>query len=384
MPRVSVIMPVYNCEPYLAECIECILAQSCPDLELILVNDGSTDRSGKIIDEYASRDARILAVHQENGGPSSARNAALELASGEWIYMADGDDRPSPGLLETVIPYLEEGWDLVTFSFDMIPPGKAPRSLVSTRQEKRFILRTDEERFDFLTGAFTRGEIRWEVWNRIFRRDLIEKWGVRFPEGRNVYPEDLCFNYCYLSHASRILRLPDVLYHYRTHPGSFMAGIRRVLKSRYVHAFVKEVCRHYRLSADCAYLTEHFPYLYYVLHKRMLRELCLYQWKHGLDTKTAGELLRENIDDYPAFIQQMTAVFNTPFIRKNYRMDRGLSRQYLDRLYAEEILEIRTSKARSVIRKLVLCLSGILYRCRLRFRQAVSDNRICKFRKSPV
>ena len=89
---ISVIVPVYNVEQYLSRCVDSILAQSCQELEIILVDDGSRDRSGAICDEYARRDPRISVIHKENGGLSSARNAGIEAASGQWLQFVDSDD----------------------------------------------------------------------------------------------------------------------------------------------------------------------------------------------------------------------------------------------------------------------------------------------------
>lgn len=102
MPRFSIIVPVYNVAPYLRECLDSILAQSFADWETICVDDGSTDGSSAILDEYSSRDTRIRAMHQANAGVSSARNAALDVAAGEWIWFVDGDDAIHPDALEYV------------------------------------------------------------------------------------------------------------------------------------------------------------------------------------------------------------------------------------------------------------------------------------------
>lgn len=92
MPKISVIVPIYNTEKYLPRCIDSILAQTYTGFELILINDGSTDNSGAICDEYAAKDKRIIVVHKENGGVSSARNQGIKIAKGEWIMFVDSDD----------------------------------------------------------------------------------------------------------------------------------------------------------------------------------------------------------------------------------------------------------------------------------------------------
>ena len=96
MSTVSIIVPIYKVEDYIRECIDSILAQTYPDFELILVDDGSPDSCGRICDDYANRDNRIKVVHKVNGGLTSARNAGLEVAKGEWIMHVDGDDWIEP------------------------------------------------------------------------------------------------------------------------------------------------------------------------------------------------------------------------------------------------------------------------------------------------
>lgn len=99
-PKVSVIVPVYNAGKYLHRCIGSIMAQTYTDFELLLVDDGSTDGSGKICDEYAQKDSRIRVFHKENGGAASARNVGLDNACGEWIAYIDGDDWTAPTFLK--------------------------------------------------------------------------------------------------------------------------------------------------------------------------------------------------------------------------------------------------------------------------------------------
>ena len=108
MPKISVIVPVYNVEKYLCECIDSILTQTFTDFELILVDDGSQDNSGKICDEYANKDHRITVIHQENQGQASARNNALAIAKGEWVHFVDSDDLIHPQMLEILYATVDE------------------------------------------------------------------------------------------------------------------------------------------------------------------------------------------------------------------------------------------------------------------------------------
>src|ERR1035437_5330472 len=101
-PPISIIVPIYNIERYLSKCIDSILVQTFINFELILVNDGSTDNCGKIINEYAQKDSRIVVIHKKNGGVSSARNAGLDLAQGEYIGWVDADDYIATDMYETL------------------------------------------------------------------------------------------------------------------------------------------------------------------------------------------------------------------------------------------------------------------------------------------
>ncbi|MEG0087047.1 MAG: glycosyltransferase, partial [Niameybacter sp.] len=102
-PTLSIIVPVYNVEKYLPKCIESILAQSFTDFEVILIDDGATDKSGEICEEYANKDTRIKIIHKENGGLSSARNAGIELSNGNYIGFVDSDDFIHPQMYEILL-----------------------------------------------------------------------------------------------------------------------------------------------------------------------------------------------------------------------------------------------------------------------------------------
>ena len=106
---VSIIIPVYNVEKYLAECIESVLKQTYQNIEILLIDDGSPDNSGKICDEYEEKDSRVRVIHKENGGVSSARNVGLEQANGEYITFIDSDDFVSESYIEELYIALENG-----------------------------------------------------------------------------------------------------------------------------------------------------------------------------------------------------------------------------------------------------------------------------------
>ncbi len=356
MPRISVIVPIYNCESYLCECLDSILAQRFRDFELILVDDGSQDNCGGIIDAYAAKDSRVIAVHKENGGPASARNAGLDVASAQYVYFSDSDDLWDPALLEKVIPEMDAGYEMTVFGFRMIPPAKKRDSGMTyeIREKKELLLEDDKAKYAFITGPFRRRVIRWEVWNRIFRRDIIEEYGIRFGDDRRVFAEDMYFTYFYLAHISRIILLPDILYTYRNRAGSVSSNYKKHLMIYSSNYMTEQFYAHCRRSEDCRYLSEHFLPLYYLLHKGAIRRLRRYQWTNGLDMPEARRILRENITDYPGFQQKMKSVYSSPVVRESYRKDKDKLLQLTDRLYTAELLEIPSSGVTRAARKAML------------------------------
>ena len=171
MPQLSIIVPVYNVEAYLPRCLDSILAQTFTDFEAILIDDGSPDRCGEIIDEYAKRDARIVPIHQKNGGVSKARNTGLEAARGAYIGFVDPDDWIEPEMYETMIRAMEENdADLVCCSwFDNTENGEERKHSVS-------ILTTTFDRETFCLHLFDiPGTIGGSTCCKLFRKRLISK-----------------------------------------------------------------------------------------------------------------------------------------------------------------------------------------------------------------
>ena len=123
-PLISVIVPVYNVEDYLAQCIGSIRRQTYANLEIILVDDGSTDGSGRLCDGFAQKDARVRAVHQQNSGVSAARNAGLDMAKGDYLYFLDGDDWALETMVEETVSIMEAGgYDLCAWGMNIVQEG---------------------------------------------------------------------------------------------------------------------------------------------------------------------------------------------------------------------------------------------------------------------
>lgn len=208
---ISVIVPVYRVEPYLEECIESILKQSYPQLEVILVDDGSPDRCGLICDGYAQKDQRIIVIHQKNAGAAAARNAGLRVASGEYIAFVDGDDFLEPDACENLLQaMLEHDADIVQAGF---------RYLYATEAHIHPV--PGQPRIDSTTGYLARFTRDWTCalcWDKLFRHHVLTD--VFFEEGHLI--DDEFFTYQAVMNAGRIVSIPAVTYNYRQRASGVM------------------------------------------------------------------------------------------------------------------------------------------------------------------
>lgn len=205
--KISVIVPVYNVERYLPCCIDSILAQTYTDFELLLINDGSKDSSGKICDEYAKKDNRILVFHKENGGVSSARNIGLDNAQGEWVAFVDSDDTLDANFLYNSLIDLPDFVDIVFLSWAKKENGK----IVFEK-----ILPDAVYDHGNLHKAFSETDIvsMGVPWGRIYKMDAIRKYNLRFDIELPI-SEDRLFFYEYIIHSRGILLRSYIGYYFR-------------------------------------------------------------------------------------------------------------------------------------------------------------------------
>ena len=225
-PAVSVIVPVYNGERFLNGCIDNILAQTFTDFELILINDGSTDRSAAILAEYAAKDARIHIITQKNSGVGAARNAGLDACQGEYIRFIDCDDTLPPDSLETLMSQAQlNGSDLVIAAYTEIVGTLATLKDLPKREEtlpcNEFLRHFSRYPTSFYYGV---------LWNKLFRRELIVQNHLRFVPGM-TWGEDFCFVAQYLVHAEAITWTRKSVYNYLRNPSGLTCGmIMHVIK----------------------------------------------------------------------------------------------------------------------------------------------------------
>lgn len=217
---VSMIVPIYKVEKYLGQCIESLIAQTYRNLQIILVDDGSPDRSGEICEEYAKKDDRILVIHKENGGLSDARNAGIEKAAGEWLCFIDSDDYIAPDMVETLYRLVEEhraklAWCAVK---EVEEEAKYPYTMPGGDKEKEEITvyTPVEAEKQFYTMNKQQCLI---TCNKLFHRKLYET--IRFPKGK-LYEDGYTF-YRTIYIAEKVVTTSRSLYYYRQRKGSIMA-----------------------------------------------------------------------------------------------------------------------------------------------------------------
>jgi len=208
-PKISVIVPIYNVEQYLLRCIDSILAQTFTDFEVLLIDDGSTDNSGKICDEYAKKDNRIRVFHKENSGVSAARNLGLREAVGKFICFCDSDDEMRDCYLQTLIS-IEEKTDA-----DMVV-GTFSSYVVNVKRRLSFVLKDK---------TYSRGELGLLLcdlrqkgslgvpWNKLFKANIIKKHYVSFDVTLDSY-EDEVFNLEYLQYTNKVTTTHIIIYDY--------------------------------------------------------------------------------------------------------------------------------------------------------------------------
>ena len=233
-PQISVIVPVYNVEKYLSRCIESILSQTFTDFELLLIDDGSTDRSGEICDEYAKKDTRIRVFHTKNRGVSAARNLGLDNAKGEWISFVDSDDWVECNHFQSFVSQFNDNVDLCINSFiaNLSYGAKSfhyPNLITKNKIHSIEI---------FFTILQPHSQF---LWNKIFKKEIIKNHNIQFNTKLNL-GEDNVFILEYINYVKLISSSFICTYHYdQTDENPLSLGRRKRTK--------EELC--YQLTANC-------------------------------------------------------------------------------------------------------------------------------------
>lgn len=217
---ISVIMPVYNVEAYLAQSIESVLNQDHRNLELILIDDGSTDGSGTICDDYAAKDNRVRVIHQKNGGAAAAKNAGLKTATGTYLCFVDSDDFLEPDVYGYMLQTLkQQNADAVQFSFQDLYTNRTEPQILEpcVLNEREYLIR------------FTKDWTCPLLWNKLYKRSLFT--GVLFEEGHKI--DDEYFTYQGFLKPCKVVFDDRIIYNYRKRASGVMGspetGAQRIL-----------------------------------------------------------------------------------------------------------------------------------------------------------
>lgn len=220
---ISIIIPVYNVSRYLNECIQSVVNQSYKDFECILINDGSSDGSEMICNQWAQKDSRIKVIHQSNQGVSKARNKGITEAQGEYIAFIDSDDWIAPNYLNELFQPIEK------YNVDLVVCGLQQHYTDSTSKNysyKTGIIKIEKQ----FTNEFTDINKQFLLFGpviKLYKKSIIQKHNINFPP-KYTYGEDLLFNYNYLEYVKTVYIIDQCLYHYRIIGSGTLSSIKRI------------------------------------------------------------------------------------------------------------------------------------------------------------
>lgn len=228
-PILSVIIPAFNAERYLARCLDSVLRQTQKDFEAILINDGSSDGTSGICNEYSAKDPRIRYYQQENNGVSSARNLGLDLALGEWIIFLDADDELPPDALSQYTNYFCPDIDFIMGGYEIYNElgnntYKIPDRIVLIMDRNAAIRLMYKPLYYKYLGYIA---------GKCYRTSCVRNWGIHFNR-RIYYNEDRLFTTEYLCHCKRVLYFTHPVYNYYEHSGSAMQAANSSFNSKYL------------------------------------------------------------------------------------------------------------------------------------------------------
>lgn len=268
MPQfLSIIVPVYNVRSYLSECLDSIISQSFSNFECLLIDDGSSDGSGLICDEYAQKDDRIRVFHKENGGVSSARNLGLENAKGEWVYFIDSDDELLPGGLKTMIDCISDDVDIVLAGYKRYDEEGQLYYEVDERVVTLF------NKQESLSTLYVRHGKYYKyltfVWIRLLRNRIIQANNLRFDTGISN-KEDTLFLTQYICRSNGVTRFTTTpVYRYNLRGDSAMGAWRSGFDYKFIdslYALIKmreEIRRVFSPFSEIVYIANEGVWIRY-------------------------------------------------------------------------------------------------------------------------
>ncbi len=313
LPKISVIIPIYNTEKYVEKCVRSIMEQTYTNLEIICVNDGSTDSSLDILKRLQAEDNRIIIIDQPNAGLGEARNSGIVRASSEWLSFVDSDDSLVSNAYETVVPAFHFNPDMVYFGINPIIEEGVEIGLAHHTDEA---YKVNYQGLHSLSEEMKKKLVIAAVWNKIFRKSIIEKYEIKF---ESIYYEDFAFSSQYYMVINNAYFIQDQLYNYLRRADSIMAetfsrtprAIDHLRAMSYILSFAnkyKLVEKHSNLLTT-KFLISYFSVLYYGT-KDIMEESAIY----------AAKLYNENSflhDTITMSVKNRTLIFER---KRNFRL----------------------------------------------------------------
>ncbi|MBQ3015192.1 MAG: glycosyltransferase [Clostridia bacterium] len=277
MAKVSIVIPIYNVEKYLRQCLDSVVNQTLEDIEIICVNDGSKDSSPEIIEEYVKKDKRVKAIHKENSGYGNSMNRGFDAATGEYIGIVESDDYAEPDMFEKLYNCAKEN-DLDAcksgfFFYYSIPEEKnIPAPVASSVMCKKVFSPTDD--FKSLREQIEFFNIKPTIWSAIYRKDFIRENNIRFNETPGASFQDTSFNFKVWALAKRVKLMEECFLHYRQdNEASSINSSAKVFcvcdEYREIESFLNE---HFELRAKLDIVKNALKYNTYIWNYERLSE----------------------------------------------------------------------------------------------------------------
>jgi len=244
---VSIIVPVYNSQEYLSRCLESAIDQSYKNIEILLINDGSTDNSGKICDGHAISDNRIRVIHTKNNGPAAARNIGIDNSKGEFIFFLDSDDSIEKNAIHLLIEnYQQTKADIIIGDFDKMKDDVITNSEHNTYFTNSKLL-TKQDIVDYIR-CYLKKPNRFPLfvysWGRLFKSSIIKNNNILFATGLRTF-EDVVFNFDYLDYTNEIFFAKEVVYHHSIHDNYASTAMRLLDDPEILFGYPKALIKTY-------------------------------------------------------------------------------------------------------------------------------------------
>ena len=290
MPKISIIIPVYNVAEYLPKCLDSILAQTLSDIEVICINDGSTDNSSDILQNYSSKDKRIKIINQNNKGISAARNAGLKIVQSEYVMFVDSDDYIAPDMAEKLYRTMEaDNPDVVICSAEcvnLLPKDASPDVIEWQSWLQPWLDEYVKPNGIYDVPKTIKDEFISVVWNKLYKASIIKNYKIEFPLG--LIEEDEYWLWAYMIHCKKYSFINERLYFYVQRSGSIMTtrnGNDKVLDILEIERRIYELIKKYANIKDYQEILADW-------YIRTVKEILKYRKPQNLDA------LLEKIADY--------------------------------------------------------------------------------------